>query len=116
MATLGMNGFFDLTNDEIDSHVTKTSAGNYALGHVSGETFYVSYIGRSDTDLNDRLKDWIEEYKKFKFSYATSPKAAFEKECQNYHDFGESDKLANKSHPQRPDVTNWKCPVCDIFD
>jgi len=92
-----MKGPFNLTNDEIDNQVTKTSTGNYALGCVSDETFYVSYVGRSDTDLNDRLKDWVGEYKKFKFSYATSPKAAFEKESQNYHDFGKSDKLDNRS-------------------
>lgn len=116
MASLEMKGAFDLTNDEIDNQVTKTSPGNYALGRISDGTFYVSYVGRSDKDLNDRLKDWVGEYKKFKFSYATSPKAAFVKECHNYHDFGEADKLDNENHPQRPDNTNWKCPVCDIFD
>ena len=116
MASLGMSGSYDLTNEEIDKQVTKKSPGNYALGYTKDGTFYVKYVGRSDTDLNKRLKDWVGKYKKFKFSYATSPKAAFEKECHNYHDFGESDKLDNDNHPQRPDGTNWKCPVCDIFD
>jgi hypothetical protein len=46
----------------------------------------------------------------------TSPKAAFEKECKNYHDFGGSEKLDNKQHPERPDGTNWECPVCDMYD
>ncbi len=62
------------------------------------------------------MKSWVGEnnkYKHFKFSYATSPKAAFEKECKNYHDFGGSEKLDNKQHPERPDGTNWECPVCD---
>ena len=116
MASLGMQGPYDLTNDEIDNQVTKTSAGNYALGRVSNGTFYVNYVGRSDTDLNDRLKDWIGKYKKFKFSYASSPKAAFEKECINYHDFGGKEKLDNEAHPDRPDNSNWKCPRCNIFD
>ena len=116
MASLGMKGLFNLTSREIDSQVTKTSPGNYALGRVSENKFYVYYVGRSDTDLNGRLKDWVDEYDKFRFSYAASPKAAFEKECQNYHDFGETDKLDNKQHPQRPDDSNWKCPVCDIFN
>ncbi len=116
MASLGMKGLFNLTSREIDSQVTKTSPGNYALGRVSENKFYVYYVGRSDTDLNGRLKDWVDEYDMFRFSYAKSPKAAFEKECQNYHDFGEIDKLDNKNHPQKPDNTNRKCPVCDIFN
>jgi len=116
MASLGMKGPYDLTDGEIDGQVTKTSAGNYALGREEHETFYVKYVGRSDTDLNSRLRDWVKRYEKFKYAYATSPKAAFEKECHNYHDFGESGKLDNDKHPQRPADTDWKCPVCDVFD
>ena len=44
------------------------------------------------------------------FSYASCPKAAFEKKCKNYHDLGESEKLDNKSHPDRPTGSGWKCP------
>lgn len=116
MASLGMNGPYDLTNDQIDKQVTKTSPGNYALGYSEDKTFFVKYVGRSDTDLNGRLKDRVGEYKRFKYSYATSSKAAFEKECHNYHDFGEDKKLDNKKHPQRPADKSWKCPVCDVFD
>ena len=96
MATLNMQGLYSLTKDKIDEVVTKTSAGNYALGDSDDKTFYVRYVGRADTDLNSRLKTWVgkkDKYKEFKFSYATSPKAAFEKECHNFHDFGGTDKL-----------------------
>lgn len=116
MASLNMNGPYELTKDEIDKKVTRKSAGNYALGYVNDNTFYVKYVGRSDDDLNDRLKDWVDKYKKFKYSYATSPKAAFEKECHNYHDFGESEKLDNEIHPDRPDGSSWECPYCDVFN
>lgn len=117
MASLGMSGPYAFTSTKIDEVVTRKSAGNYALGHTKDDgTFIVEYVGRSDTDLNEELNARLSDrYKKFKYSYATSPKAAFEKECQNYHDFGESAKLDNKYHPARPDGTNWKCPVCDIF-
>ena len=87
-----------------------------ALGYVDNKgIFRVQYVGRSDTDVNDRIKDHLgENYAAFKFSYATSPKAAFEKECQNYHDFGGSKKLKNNIHPDHPDNSpNWKCPVCE---
>lgn len=118
MATLNMNGPYDLTRAKVDAVVTRTSAGNYALGYVNDEnTFIVQYVGRADSDVAARIKQHVgERYKRFKFSYATSPKAAFEKECKNYHDFGENRKLDNKIHPDRPEGTSWKCPCCDIYD
>jgi hypothetical protein len=114
--SLGMTGPFDLNNEKIDELITKTSAGNYALGYLNKEnSFIVKYVGRADSDLNGRLKDHVGEYSKFKFSYATSPKAAFEKECANYHDFGEKNSLDNKIHPDRPTGSNWKCPYCNNY-
>ena len=77
----------------------------------------LSYVGRADTDLNDRVKDHVDEgYESFKYSYATSPKDAFEKKCENYHDFGENKSLDNKIHPDRPNGSSWECPKCDKFD
>ena len=117
MASLGMDGPYDLDNETIDSKVTRTSAGNYALGKLNEDgVFIVHYVGRSDGDVNARLKAWVGEnanYKKFEFSYATSSKEAFEKECKNYHDFGGSEKLDNEIHPQRPEGTDWGCSFCD---
>jgi len=116
MASLEMLGAYDFTSSEIDRVVTKTSPGNYALGREDEKHFYVNYVGRSDEDINQELKARLTlNYSKFKYSYATSAKAAFEKECRNYHDFGGSEKLDNKIHPDRPNETNWKCPVCSIF-
>ena len=118
MASLQMNGPYNFTIEKIDDVVTQVSAGNYGLGYTDErETFIVQYVGRSDSNVNAELKAKLDKkYKKFKFSYATSPKAAFEKECKNYHDFGESAKLDNKKHPDRPNGTNWRCPVCSIFN
>ena len=118
MTSLGMNGPYTFTSSEIDRVVTRTSPGNYALGYTQDDgTFIVKYVGRSDSDVNQELKARLAlNYNKFKYSYATSPKAAFEKESQNYHDFGGKEKLDNEIHPSRPAGTNWKCPVCTIFD
>ena len=118
MVSLGMTGPYDLTPNKINAVVAQASPGNYALGHKSDDTFYVSYVGRSDSDVRGRLLSWAgkkSKYESFKYAYASSPKAAFEKECRNYHDFGGSKKLDNGSHPDRPDGTDWKCPVCNIF-
>jgi len=117
MASSGLNGPHKLDSATIDRVVTKTSAGAYALGVVdSSGTFSISYVGRSDTDVAKRLKDHASEakYKQFKFDYFSSPKAAFEKECNLYHDFGGTD-LDNDIHPDRPANSGWKCPACKKF-
>ena len=116
MGKLEMSGTNTLTAESIDKVITKKSAGNYAFGYVEDKTFYVKYVGRSDVNLNDRIKHGIDNYKSFKFSYANSPEDAFEKECKNYHDFGEDKKLDNEIHPQRPANTDYLCPICTIFD
>ena len=101
--------------------VTRTSAGNYALGRAqeNGNGFCVLYVGRSDGDLARELHGWVGEnarYKAFIFSYARDPKTAFEKECEDFHDFGGTERLDNAGHPQRPTETDWLCPRCDCFD
>ncbi len=112
MASLNMKGPFNLDEATIDSEVSKTSAGNYALGKKNDKgTFLVNYVGRSDSDVNDRLKYWAKKSNSplFKFSYTTSSKLAFEKECNNYHDFSPP---SNDIHPDKPNGTDYKCPVC----
>jgi len=116
MAKSGLKGSYPLTHDKIDEVVKRISPGTYALGYKNDTSFIIKYVGRSDSDLNNRLHDYIEEYGRFKYGYATSAKEAFKKECSLYHDFGESDKLDNDNHPDRPNKSNWECPICDIFD
>ncbi len=118
MASLDMEGPYIFNSSEIDSEVTRTSPGNYALGYTNDDgTFIVQYVGRSDSNVNQELKVRLDsKYKHFKYSYATSSKTAFEKECRNYHDFGGSEKLDNEIHPSRPAGTSYECPVCTIFD
>ncbi len=115
MPTTGLSGPYKLDAQTIDKIVTKTSAGAYALGRSKNDGYYVDYVGRSDGDVNKRLKDWVGNYTHFKFDYFSSPKAAFEKECNLYHDFKASG-LDNDVHPARPANTNWECPRCTIFD
>jgi hypothetical protein len=106
-----------LSNEKIDELVTQTKPGVYALDKTTSGAFKVSYVGRSDTDLNDRLKKWVGKYSYFEFQYATSPKDAFEKECELWHDFGGSEgRLDNEQHPERPNGSDWKCPKCNIFE
>ena len=114
-----MSGPYDLTQEKIEEKIEANKMGNYALGELKEEkgslVFIVKYIGRSDDCLRTRLKAHTNNYDKFKFSYAKTVKEAFEKECNNYHDFGEAKKLDNKVHPDRSKDENWKCPQCKNF-
>jgi hypothetical protein len=150
VTSLYMGGCYLLSEYEIDERVTRVSPGNYALGYLDDGSFLVFYVGRSDSDVNDRLHSWIDmdskftrygpsakaahgsrrrhsrplgtptlipvgvvvesRYTHFRFSYAVSAKAAFEKECCNYHDFGGSYGLDNERHPTPPEGEPWKCP------
>ena len=116
MVSLNMKGPYDFTAEQIDKVVAEKRIGNYALGKVGATNdvnLSVSWVGRSDTDLNKELKARLDlKHPKFKFSYADSKQAAFEKECRNFHDFGGKKALDNKIHPDRPDgMARLKCPV-----
>ena len=59
MRTLEMCGSYPLDDESIDNRITRTSAGNYALGYLDDDQFSVFYIGRSDSDLKGRLHEWV---------------------------------------------------------
>jgi len=101
-----------LSTKNIDENVTQTKPGAYVLDKMGGR-YKILYVGRADKDLNDRLKKYVgSDYAFFAYDYATSPKNAFEKECEIYHDHNPPD---NKIHPDRPDGADWQCPRCDVF-
>ena len=110
MAKSGLRGPFPLTKTSVNENVTRLSPGAYALGRLKGGVFYIGYVGRSDSDVRDRLHDHVGAYSRFKYEYYASEKTAFEKECRLYHDFN---PLANKIHPDRPAGSRWKCPMCN---
>jgi len=112
----GLFGPHPLTSQGIDAAVKGAGVGTYVLGRQEPNNFIVNYVGRSDTDLNDRLKDWEgSKYTHFKFGFFETAKAAFEKECTVFHDFGGSAKLDNDIHPDRPNGSGWRCPRCNVF-
>ena len=57
--TLGMRGSYPLNDEAIDDALSRTSPGNYALGFMDGGNFAVFYVGRSDSDVRQRLHDWV---------------------------------------------------------
>jgi hypothetical protein len=115
MPNLEMRGPFDFTREKIDLLVEK-KPGNFALGRLDPATkkMVVNTVGRADTDLNAKLKELLSkpQYKAFKFSQAADSKAAYDKECNNWHDFGGKTRLDCKTHPVKPEGSDWKCPKC----
>jgi hypothetical protein len=113
MAKTGLLGPYRLNFDTIEAAVTRASAGVYALGHVSPEgKFCIDHVGRSDANLRAKLQERIGSATLFKFGYLANSKAAFERECELFHDF---DPPGNRVHPGRPAGTSWECPRCRIF-
>jgi len=113
MASTGLAGPFILSDEKIDSVVTRVKPGTYVLGRINSDNiFIVKYVGRSDDNLNKRLHDWVGQYPNFKASYFDSAKSAYEKECKIYHNFGDNELLDNEIHPACPEGTYWRCPKC----
>ncbi|MFO7675334.1 MAG: hypothetical protein R6X12_03340 [bacterium] len=109
-----MKGPYRLSPEELNRVLPRPHPGNFAIGYRRDDgRFVVRYVGRSDSDLNRTLREQETDGSTwFAWSYAPSEKAAFDKECRNYHDFGESAGLENEEHPLPPGQTRWHCPVC----
>lgn len=109
MATPFLAGPYPLTDNGVNSAVTTTSAGVYALGRLINGIFQIGYVGRSDDDVNRRLHDHVKlPDPEFRFAYCGSAQAAFLAECELWHAYG---GVRNPIHPARPKGAYYKCPV-----
>lgn len=112
-----MRGKFSLNIASIDGTVP-TSPGAYIL--VNGNNNAV-YVGRSDTDLNSRLKNhllereensWIRRSlpKDFYFEPTTNAQEAYRLECEWFHKYRPS---CNNAHPATLS-SGWSCSICGL--
>lgn len=109
----GLFGIFELTEAGIDLHVG-SAIGVYLLGELlkPDGSLHVRYAGRSDIDLNRRLKDWVGSYYYFLYGHYSTVADAYNAECRFYHTFGGADgRLDNSAHPAKPRSVS-SCPVC----
>ena len=110
MAVPRLFGPLALTAERIDGPLQANSPGVYALGSSVNGAFFVKRIGRSDEDLRAALKAHVGgPYEQFKFTYALSPRDAFEKECHLFHSLV---GLDSPTHPTAPKDTDAICPGC----
>lgn len=109
----GLLGPYRLTFDGISNAIARRSAGVFALGSMDPDgNFRVKHVGRSDADIRSRLCECIGSDILFKVGFFGSAQAAFEKECELFHDFSPP---GNRIHPGRSSGTKWECPRCRIF-
>jgi hypothetical protein len=83
MGSLEMSGSFPLSDEGIDEALTQTSPGNYALGYMDGDTFNVFYVGRSESDVRQRLHEWVGMPSRYE-RYAPCAKAAWGSRARRY--------------------------------
>lgn len=118
MPSLNMKGPFPLTTDNVNLHVDD-KIGNYAFGKPEDGKWYVKYVGRSDSQLREEIKQQAKNHKmldiegyEYKFRYADSGTEAYEQECLDYHKYRDNGCLQNKIHPAKPtDNNHYHCPV-----
>ena len=112
MASTGLHGIHELSDKGINSNVDTTGIGCYALGTANNQGgLNVLRIGRSDIDLNKRLHQYVKfsnKYPYFKYGFLNSVKDCYEYECKLWHKFTPSN---NPNHPDKPNGTNYRCPI-----
>jgi len=110
------SGPFDFNDFTIDTTVKLKSPGVYLLGYSMNNTFFVERVGRSDTNLNARLKsaEYRGNFRQFKARYCPSAEQAFHEECALWHAYGTG--KGNPYHPARPAGINIRCKHCTIFN
>lgn len=78
MINLDMTGVYKLDSDTIDSLIKPETIGNYVIGsRVDQDGIQIRYVGHSDTDLNRRLKEHLDDpYDSFMFNTQETPEEA----------------------------------------
>jgi hypothetical protein len=111
MGKSGLVGPYPLDFDTINDAIARPLPGAFALGYVDpAGKFCVSHVGRSDTDLREKLRNYIGSGSMFKYRTFDNTRGAFEKECQLFHEF-----RPRGLHPARPAGTKWECPYCQAL-
>lgn len=105
---MSMRGPIVLSEENINDNVKNGDIGTYILSRGNN---VANYVGRSDSDLNVRLKEHLHEqegYRQFWFELVKTSLEAYYLECQWYHKYNPSD---NNNHPAVPPGASWKCSV-----
>ena len=111
-------GPFAFNRETVTAKVEAKRMGAYVLLRYDGEKTPWYYVGRSDTDLQRRLLQHLdngEPYSIFWFRYETCVSDAFAAECYAWHGYKDTGvHLDNDIHPDTPSGSvRIHCPVCN---
>ena len=109
MALPSLSGPHILSIRIIDQTITGKVPGVYALNARVGGALTTRRVGRSVDDLATRIKEFVGLYSDFSCAIVSSPKHAYESECELYHVWMPPE---NTDHPARPDDADWAFPIC----
>jgi hypothetical protein len=107
-------GPYPLSLAYIDCFVAKRARGTYVQGTRAHDgSIRVLRVGRSDKDLNARLKQYLRDpaFKRrthFYFELASSERRVFDSECFLFHFYMPS---LNAIHPASPRGARYSCRV-----
>ena len=97
-----MEGPFQLADSVIDAVINNTGPAVFLLRRIEETPKYAHYralIGRTDGNLAEALKQWLDsDYRvSFPFQYAGAAEAAFRQQCTIWHELDGADgKLDNE--------------------
>jgi hypothetical protein len=102
-----LNRKFRLRSGIVRAIIPKRRIGSYLLSDGRD----VSYVGRSDRCLQQRLLNHVHSRRAqfFEYQLHDSPYNSFIAECAGYHNH---DILTNKAHPAAPHLLFAVCPFC----
>ena len=106
-------GPLHLAAREVERRVPAGVPGAFALGHARPQegAVFISFVGRSDTDLRATLLAHVgSRYTACFYLPLASAPAAYDEECRLWHEMGGED-LDSAGHPVPPG--DHPCPVCE---
>jgi hypothetical protein len=103
-------------------NVQKIPEGLLGVFQLSKGEANISYVGRADESLRDRLLEMLDKgYTHFQWVPLPWTKETFEMQCRLYHHGGGRKKLDNIDHPYPPEGKLWPCvmsattpAICEI--
>ena len=112
-----MEGPFQLADSIIDAVINDIGPAVFLLRRIEETSEYARYralIGRTDCNLAETLKGWLDsDYRVFSFQYVESADAAFRQQCAMWHELdGPKGKLDNERQPAPNDGQITQCPIC----
>lgn len=96
---------------------TEWQCGVYWIIATIGGVQFVAYVGRSKSDIADRIlkrMDNYDDYSHFRFRPCANELKAFHAECEEFHRYGGKLHLDNEAHPPRPIGHRKRGRMCSV--